>query len=149
VLPARAEGTIYHWLVPDPGMSLYSDKVVKDLKRTEISAINAWRKTFGRAFDSTDLRTLRELSAAADRLWARHLKTIARLRQMTTDPLPVWPEPPSARKPGTTTQEKDELWGQEILHPYLSLPPTETGDGLLVRPGSGRLRRRHLLPSAR
>ena len=117
VLPARAEGTIYHWLVPDSGMSVYSDKVVKDLKRAEIAAINAWRRTFGRAFDSTDLRTLRELSAAADRLWARHLKTTARLRQMTTDPVPVWPDPPTARKL-STTHEKDELCGQEILHPF-------------------------------
>jgi hypothetical protein len=117
VLPARSEATIYHWLVPDPGMSVYSDKVVKDLKRTEIAAINSWRKTFCRAFDPADLRTLRELSAAADRLWARHLAASASLRARTTDPLPVWPhaEPP---KPRTSTQEKDVLWAKEILHPY-------------------------------
>lgn len=117
VLPARSEGTIYHWLVPDPGMSVYSDRVVKDLKRAEIAAINSWRKTFCRAFDPADLRTLRELSAAADRLWARHLAASASLRERTTDPLPVWPhaEPP---KPRTSTQEKDVLWAKEILHPY-------------------------------
>ena len=117
VLPPRSEGAIYHWLVPDPGMSLYSDKVVKGLKPKEITAINSWRKTFCRAFDLIDLKTLRELSAAADRLWARHLQSCARLRQLTTDPQPVWPEPPAAR-PLTTTQWKDEQWAKEILHPY-------------------------------
>ena len=117
VLPPRSEGAIYHWLVPDPGMSVYSDKVVKGLKPKEIAAINSWRKTFCRAFDSSDLKTLRELSAAADRLWARHLQSCARLRQITTDPQPVWPEPPASR-PLTTTQWKDEQWAKEILHPY-------------------------------
>jgi hypothetical protein len=119
VLPPRAHGTIYHWLIPDSGMSLYSDKVVKGLKRDEITTINSWRKTFGRAFDSSDLGTLHELSDAADRLWSRHLQAVARLRKITTDPLPVWPELSSERKPGTT-QEKDKLWGQEILHPFSS-----------------------------
>jgi hypothetical protein len=117
VLPPRSEGAIYHWLVPDPGMSVYSDKVVKGLKPKEIAAINSWRKTFCRAFDSSDLKTLRELSAAADKLWTRHLQSCARLRQVTTDPQPVWPEPPAAR-PLTTTQWKDEQWAREILHPY-------------------------------
>lgn len=117
VLPPRSEGAIYHWLVPDPGMSVYSDKVVKGLKPKEIASINSWRKTFCRAFDSSDLKTLRELSAAADKLWTRHLQSCARLRQNTTDPQPVWPEPPATR-PLTTTQWKDEQWAKEILHPY-------------------------------
>lgn len=117
VLPPRSEGAIYHWLVPDPGMSVYSDKVVKSLRPKEIAAISAWRKQFCRAFDTSDLRTLRELSAAADRLWARHLQSCSRLRQMTTDPLPVWPDP-TPFKPRTTTQEKDALWAKEVLHPY-------------------------------
>ena len=117
VLPPRSEGTIYHWLVPDLGMSVYSDKVVKGLKPKEIGAINAWRKQFCCAFDPSDLKALRELSAAADRLWARHLQSCARLRQSTTDPQPVWPEPPTKRPP-TTTQWKDEQWAREIRHPY-------------------------------
>jgi hypothetical protein len=117
VLPPRSEGAIYHWLVPDPAMSFYGDKVVKGLKPKEIAAINAWRRQFCRAFDASDLKTLRELSAAADRLWARHMQSVARLRQATTDPQPVWPEPPTQRLP-TTTQWKDEQWAKEIRHPY-------------------------------
>ena len=116
-LPQRPPDAIYHWLVPDPGMSVYSDKVVKDLKRAEIVAINCWRKTFCRAFDAADLKTLRELSAAADRLWARHLATTARLRQATTDPQPVWPDATPVR-PRMTSKEKDKQLADQILHPY-------------------------------
>jgi hypothetical protein len=117
VLPRRSENTIYHWLVPDPGMSVYSDKVVKGLKPREIAAINAWRRTFCRAFDPIDLKTLRELSAAADRLWTRHLQISAQLRLKTTDHQPVWPDT-SSFETRTTTQEKDAIWAKEILHPY-------------------------------
>ena len=117
VLPPRPAGGIYHWLVPDAGMSVYSDKVVKDLKRAEIAAINAWRKTFCRAFDPADLRTLAQLADAADKLWTTHLRKIASLRDRTTDPLPVWPDAQPAR-PRSSTQEKDALWTKEIAHRY-------------------------------
>jgi len=116
-LPKRGKAAVYHWLVPDPGMSVYSDKVVKDLKRSEIAAINAWRKTFCRAFTAADMQTLQALSDAADQLWQRHLDACTRLRLLTTDDLPVWPEPPSTKIP-TTTQWKDEQWAKTIRHPY-------------------------------
>lgn len=116
-LPERAENAIYHWLVPDPGMSVYADRVVKELKRDEIAAINAWRKKFGKAFAPSDLDTLKKLSVAADGLWARHLEALASLRKATTDPLPVWPDPPSDKAP-TTTQWKDEQYRKILLHPF-------------------------------
>jgi len=116
-LPPRGADAVYHWLVPDSGMSLYSDKVVKDLKRPEIAAINAWRKSFGRAFDRSEIATLLRLSGAADTLWDRHLQATATLRARTTDHLPVWPEPLSATPP-TTTQWKDLQWAKEIRHPF-------------------------------
>ncbi len=114
----RPPGAIYHWLVPDPGMSLYADKVVKTLRPAEIAALNAWRRTFTLAFDADDLRTLENLSAAADRLWTRHLQTTARLRTLTSDTLPVWPAPAPTSRPRYSTQEKDKLWADELLHPY-------------------------------
>lgn len=116
-LPERPENTVYHWLVPDAGMSAYSDKVVKELKHDEIKAINAWRKEFAKAFNPADLDTLKKLSAAADSLWARHLEALAKLRALTTDPLPVWPDPPSDNPP-TPTQWKDEQYRKILLHPF-------------------------------
>ena len=98
-------------------MSVYSDKVVKELKRHEIAAINTWRKTFCRSFEASDVSTLKALSEAADQLWQRHLDACVRLRTQTTDELPVWPDPPS-EKPSTSTQWKDEQWAKTIRHPY-------------------------------
>jgi hypothetical protein len=98
-------------------MSVYGDKVVKDLKQAEIAAINTWRRQFCRAFDAPDLKTLRALTDAADGLWQRHLDACTTLRLRTTDPQPVWPDPPSDRKP-TSTQWKDEEWARTIRHPY-------------------------------
>ncbi|MEI6148490.1 MAG: hypothetical protein WCS01_05285, partial [bacterium] len=116
-LPKRQKNTVYHWLVPDPNMSLYGDKVVKVLKRGEINAINAWRKGFCKAFESSDIETLKALSAAVDQLWQRHLDASVKLRALTTDALPVWPEKPSVTPP-TSTQWKDEQLAKTIRHPY-------------------------------
>jgi hypothetical protein len=117
VLTDRPADAIYHWLVPDPGMSLYNDKVVKGLKKKEIAAINTWRKTFCTAFDRDDLNTLRALSDAADALWQRHLDAAVKLRQQTDDVIPVWPEP-FVKPTGRTTQEKDRLLAEGIKQPY-------------------------------
>ncbi len=116
-LPPRPRNSVYHWLVPDPAMSVYSDKVVKQLKSDEIIAINIWRRNFCKAFSSSDLNTLKTLSDAADKLWTRHLNASTKLRADTTDPLPVWPEPESKKAP-TSTQWKDEAWAKHILHPF-------------------------------
>lgn len=125
-LPKRSEGTIYHWLLGDSGMSNYTDKVVKKLKPNEIKAINAWRKEFCTAHDEDDLRTLLALSDAADLLWQRHLRKVVELRERTTDPLSVWPESNSpveaSAKAGprsrTSTRWKDQQYAKHIRHPY-------------------------------
>ncbi len=116
-LPKRGEGQVYHWLVPDPGMSAYDNKVVRDLMPAQMKAIKEWRRSFSKAFDAADTKKLEQLSDAADKLWKRQLKIVASLRERTTDHLPVWPDPPSSRPP-TTTQWKDGLWAKEVLHPY-------------------------------
>jgi hypothetical protein len=116
-LPPRGSDAVYHWLVPDPGMSVYGDKVVRELKHAEIAAINTWRRQFCRAFDASDLKTLKALADAADGLWQRHLDACTTLRLRTTDPQPVWPEAPTT-KPPTSTQWKDEQWAKTIRHPY-------------------------------
>lgn len=116
-LPKRDADKVYHWLVPDPGMSAYDNRVVRDLKPAEMAAIKNWRRNFSKAFDAADIKKLQQLSDAADSLWERHLNIVASLRERTNDPLPVWPELPADRPP-TTTQWKDNLWAKEVLHPY-------------------------------
>ena len=89
-LPPRPADGIYHWLLGDPAMSDYGDKVIKSLAKSHIDAISAWRKSFVTPYEKDELPELLALSAAADTLWQKHLETTTRLRQEATDPLVVW-----------------------------------------------------------
>ncbi|MFT5410042.1 MAG: hypothetical protein ACI9NC_002769 [Verrucomicrobiales bacterium] len=119
----RPNDGVYHWLLGDPGMSNYTDKVIKSLAKTQLDKFTAWRKTFVAPFDETDLPELVALSDAADELFRRHLETTQRLRRETTDPLTVWGQDEAvtahiASSKRTTTHEKDKRWAKTIKHPY-------------------------------
>jgi hypothetical protein len=98
-------------------MAHYAEPVISNLKRTELNAIKAWKAEFCAAFDPADLALLTQLSEAADKLWQRHLDALARIRALTTDALPVWPEPVTKKTP-TDTRWKDQQAAKELLHPY-------------------------------
>lgn len=122
-LPSRPGDGVYHWLLGDPGMSNYTDKVIKSLAKPQLDKFTAWRKTFVAPFDETDLPELLALSAAADELLRRHLETTGRLRRETTDPLVVWGQDEDvvsriASGKRTTTHEKDKRWAKTVKHPY-------------------------------
>ena len=60
---------IYHFLLGDPGMCSYSDKVIKSLEPDNIKAMNAWNKKFNAPYDQNDVGTLLRLSSVVDELW--------------------------------------------------------------------------------
>lgn len=68
---ARPSDGIYHFLLPDEGMSNYTDKVVKSICPVEMKKIADWRKAFKLQFDTNDTKTLVALSDGVDRLWLR------------------------------------------------------------------------------
>ncbi len=50
------DGVVFHFLLPDPGMANYTDKVIKSLAPNEIETINNWRKEFCKApYDDFDV----------------------------------------------------------------------------------------------
>lgn len=53
---------IYHFLLGDPGMSSYSEKVIKDLEPESIKKIRSWNKEFISKFDEDELKTVLRLS---------------------------------------------------------------------------------------
>ena len=123
-LPADA---IFHFLLPDPGMAAYSDKVIKELEPEAIERCKRWNKAFvGEAFTEAQIDHLLRLSKLVDELWQEWAREMTALRQRTTDPLPVWEEP-RAQEPGaqdpTGTQAaawtplrlKDRIHDQEVL----------------------------------
>jgi hypothetical protein len=110
---------VYHWLLGDPGMAAYDDKVIKSLAKPRLDQIKTWRSGFVTPFDPDDLPELVALTTAADALFDRHLEATRKLRRETTDALTVWGQPLRERSaPRTTTHEKDRRWVSEIRHPY-------------------------------
>ncbi len=123
-LPPRPTNGVYHWLLGDPSMASYNDKVIKSLAKSHLGKIKDWKSNFITPCEKDDLPELLALSAAADTLFAKHLATTEKLRLETTDPLLVWGQPSSHFSPGTShsalssTHAKDKKWATEILHPY-------------------------------
>ena len=63
------DNCIWHFLLPDRGMASYKDKTAKTLYKTEISAIDQWRKDFCKKFSTEDIKRLTALSQTIDALW--------------------------------------------------------------------------------
>jgi len=109
------KGKVYHFLLPDPGMANYNDKVVKELVPDEIKEINAWRKQFTRPFFESDIRLLEKLSDTIDKLWAGHTAQLRKLREQTTDPMGIYGHRAPEGVEATPTRIKDARRNQEIL----------------------------------
>ena len=98
------EGAIFHFLLPDPGMAAYKDKVIKELEPEAIERCQRWNKAFvGEAFSESQISHLLRLSKLVDDLWKAWAEQQKQLRLRTTDPLPVWPE-------SETTGANDIAW---------------------------------------
>ncbi len=111
------DDAIFHFLLPDPGMAAYTDKVIKELEPEAIERCKRWNKAFvGEAFTEAQVAHLLRLSQRVDALWQEWAQEMVHLRQRTTDPLPVW-EDPSGTEDGAWTplRLKDRIQEQEVL----------------------------------
>ena len=108
---------IFHFLLPDPGMAAYTDKVIKELEPDAIDRCKRWNKAFvGEAFSDAQLAHLLRLSKLVDALWKDWAEQQKQLRQRTTDPLPVWEDPTGAQEGDWTPLKlKDRIQEQEVL----------------------------------
>ena len=89
--PVRQPDEIYHFLLPDPGMANYTDKVARKLYAEDFERLKQWRKDFIKPLERHEIARLQQLSALVDDLWQEHTRMLARDREATEDPLPVWP----------------------------------------------------------
>lgn len=111
------EDGIFHFLLPDPGMAAYKDKVIKQLKPEAIERCKQWNKTFVKsAFTESQIAQLKRLSRLVDTLMKDWAEELDQLRKRTTDPLPVWPESATSTdpEPWTPLQRKDRIHQQEV-----------------------------------
>jgi hypothetical protein len=110
------DDAIFHFLLPDPGMAIKANAVIKELLPEQVKTISSWKKTFsGKPFSGVELRRLQRLSRIADGLMQDWADQLAQIRERTTDPLPVWGEPEAdaglAWKPLSL---KDRIQSQEV-----------------------------------
>lgn len=89
--PDRRPDEIYHFLLPDPGMANYSDKIAKQLYKEDFERLKAWRNLITKPLEDHELKRLQQLSDAIDALWSSHERQVAEDRIKTEDPLALWP----------------------------------------------------------
>ena len=111
----RPIGTVYHFLLPDPGMADYGDKFVQSLEPEKIRAIREWRKKFCKPFSDKDIKTLESLSDVIDRLWALHSEQLARDRDATSDWVPFWGSESTGPGQRTSNRWKEQIRGQGVF----------------------------------
>ena len=111
----RPSGTIYHFLLPDPGMVGYKDKAAKALEADNFARIAEWRRSFFKAFTAEEASELETLSDKVDELWTVHAEQLGRDHRETEDTLPVWGQPAPSRERRTTNTWKDRIRSQGIF----------------------------------
>ncbi len=111
--PPRPDGTVYHFLVPDPGMANYSDRFVKSLVPESFEKLGQWRRRFCKPFEDGEMNELERLSDAADRLWALHVEQLATDREATEDDIGVWGRDADRRR--TANGWKESIRSQGVF----------------------------------
>ena len=105
---------IYHFLLPDPAMALYQDRVIRALAIDEIRVINDWRTSFcQKSFSSEHIKQLQTFSEKIDELWQAHTQEQARIRDKTTDPFTIWGQPDDQGHKVSLLELKDHILAQE------------------------------------
>ncbi|MDO9528363.1 MAG: hypothetical protein Q7J27_04295 [Syntrophales bacterium] len=117
----RPENTVYHFLLPDKGMADYKDKVIRQMAKDEIKKIMEWHKNFAKTFSEGDVRQLKKMSAAVDRLWKRHTDHQRIVRAETSDQLTLFGQSkPEKKRNPSAIEWKDRKYKQEILSQNIS-----------------------------
>lgn len=105
----RGNAQIYHFLLGDPGMCSYSDKVIKSLEPENIKRLKAWNKKFIQPCSEDDLATLRRLSEVIDELWSSQVKLRREVESKTRDSLSVYGCEDKGEDSHTTIRQKDKI----------------------------------------
>ena len=103
---------IYHFLLGDPGMCSYGDKVIKSLEPENIKRMKAWNKKFTAPYSADDLVTLQRLSDAIDKLWKAQIDLRKEVGEKTQDSLSVFGYTDEAEDSHTTIRQKDKIYSE-------------------------------------
>lgn len=101
---------VYHFLLGDPGMANYTDKVIKGMEPDNIKFIKDWNKEFTKKYAEDDIQTLLKLSEIIDTLWERTVELRKNVRAATSEPLSIFGHEENMEGSHTTIREKDEIY---------------------------------------
>ncbi len=106
---------IFHFLLGDPGMANYTDKVIKSMEPEAIKQIQGWQKEFSKqGLTAEQAEYGLRLSQRIHRLWESYAVDLAQIRERTTDPLVVWGQDLDGLLP-KPLEQKDKIFAQEKL----------------------------------
>ncbi len=103
----REKGSVYHFLLPDPGMADYKDKFVRSLEPEGFERLRKWKRDFCKPFSEDEIEVLERMSDAVDDLWNRHTEGLAKDRSLTSDDIGVWGRERPERR--TANEWKDRI----------------------------------------
>ena len=101
---------VYHFLLGDPGMCSYDDKVIKKLEPENIKKMGDWNKKFNSPYTDDEVHTMLDLSAAIDELWDNQVKLRKTLEEETRDKLNIYGHEDQAEDSHTTIRLKDKIY---------------------------------------
>jgi hypothetical protein len=103
---------VYHFLLGDPGMCNYSDKVIKSLEPDNIKKMVAWNKQFTAPITDDEVLTLLRLSATIDDLWDAQIKLRKEVEAKTQDALSIFGHADDVNDSHTTIRQKDKIFSE-------------------------------------
>lgn len=103
---------IYHFLLGDPGMCSYSDKVIKQLEPANIKKMKDWNKKFTSPVTEDEAITFLRLSAAIDALWEAQINLRKEVGAKTQDALSIFGYTDDAEDSHTTIRQKDKIFSE-------------------------------------
>ena len=103
---------VYHFLLGDPGMCSYSDKVIKQLEPANIKAMKDWNKKFTSPVTDDDIVTLLRLSTAIDKLWEAQIRLRKEVDAKTQDSLSIFGYTDDSEDSHTTIRQKDKIFSE-------------------------------------
>lgn len=108
----RGNAQIYHFLLGDPGMCNYKDKVIKQLEPDNIKKMKDWNKRFIAPYSDGELETLRQLSLTVDELWENQIKLRKTVDEETQDALSIFGREDVGEDSQTTIRQKDLIYSK-------------------------------------
>lgn len=100
---------IYHFLLGDPGMCDYTDKVIKDLEPANIKKMKDWKTKFTKEYTGDDIESLKRLSNVIDYLWNKQVQLRKSLKSATRDVINIYGHQDTAKDSHTSIRQKDAI----------------------------------------